>query len=312
MRGRFKRIVLLSMIVLVVAVPSVSAAEVPVSDPSGGQDVRVQPEVSGVTIDLTLPDYKIEDVVRDGVTYQQIAVDSDGWAQAGLAGAPRLPERGLMVAVPPTGDVTLEIIDAAPLTASGSYRLDPAPFVNLEEDRLVETWQPSPDKYAEAAWTPAAQAEIAQEGWLRGYRFVRLSLRPFQYNPASGEIRVASTLRVRLAFSEPGPSVPSLPADPIYAPVFWSTFANYDQAMDWQTRPEPDAVEPRQMRHRSPGQGDGQRRRLIPGDVQRSAQCRRYSRYAGYAQSAYLPFAGRGCRATHLRRRRERRRVQSQ
>ena len=247
MRSRFKRIVLLSMIVLVVLVPSVSAAETPVPGPSGGQDVRVQPEVSGVTIDLALPDYKIEDVVRDGVTYQQIVVDSDGWAQAGLAGAPRLPERGLMVAVPPTGDITLEIIDAAPLTAAGSYLLDPAPFVNLEEDQLVETWQPSPDKYAEAAWTPAAQAEIAEEGWLRGYRFVRLSLRPFQYNPASGEIRVASTLRVRLAFSEPGPSVRSLPVDSIYAPVYWSTFANYDQAKDWQTRPESDAVEQRQI-----------------------------------------------------------------
>ena len=160
MRGRFKRIVLLSMIVLVVLVPSVAAAEVPVSGPSGGQDVRVQPEASGVTIDLALPDYKIEDVVRDGVTYQQIVVDSDGWAQAGLAGAPRLPERGLMVAVPPTGDVTLEIIDAAPLTAAGTYRLQSAPFVNLEEDRLVETWQPSPDKVAEAAWTPAAQARV--------------------------------------------------------------------------------------------------------------------------------------------------------
>ena len=36
MRGRFKRIVLLSMIVLVVLVPSVAAAEVPVSGPSGG------------------------------------------------------------------------------------------------------------------------------------------------------------------------------------------------------------------------------------------------------------------------------------
>lgn len=247
MRGRFKHFVLLSMIVLVVLVPSVSAAKVPVPGPLGDQDVRVQPEVSGVTIDLTLPDYRIEDIVRDGVTYQQIVVDSDGWAQAGLAGAPQLPERGLMVAVPPTGDVTLDIIEATPLTAEGSYRLDSAPFVNLEEDRLVETWQPSPDKVAEAAWTPAAQAEIAQEGWLRGYRFVRLSLRPFQYNPASGELSVASTLRVRLAFSEPGPSVSSLPADPIYAPVFWSTFANYDQAKDWQTRPESDAVEQRQI-----------------------------------------------------------------
>ena len=248
MRYRFKRIVLLSMIVLMVLVPSVSAAEPPVpGQPGGRRDVRVQPEVAGVTIDLTLPDYKIEDVVRDGVTYQQIAVDADGWAQAGQPGAPQLPERGLMVAVPPTGDVTLQILDAAPLTVSGSYRLQPAPLARLQEDELVETWQPDPVKYAEATWTPATQAEIAQEGWLRGYRFVRLALRPFQYNPASGELRAASTLRVRLAFSQPGPSAPSLPSDPIYAPIFWSTFANYDQAMGWQTRPEPSAADQRQM-----------------------------------------------------------------
>jgi len=247
MRSRSKCIVLLSMIVLVVLVPSVSAVEPPVPDPSGGRDVRVQPEVSGVTIDLTVPDYKIEDVVHDGVTYQQIAVDADGWAQAGQPGAPQLPERGMMVAVPPTGDVSLQILDLTPAAAPGSYRLQPAPLASLQEDQLVETWQADPVKYSEAAWTPAAQAEIAQEGWLRGYRFVRLALRPFQINPASGELRVASTLRVRLAFSEPGPSVPSLPADPIYAPVFWSTFANYDQAKGWQTRPEPGAVEARQM-----------------------------------------------------------------
>ena len=247
MRSRFKRIVLLSMIVLVAVVPSVSAAESPVPGPSGGQDVRVQPEVSGVTIDLTLPNYKIEDVVRDGVTYQQIAVDADGWAQAGQPGAPQLPERGVMVAVPPTGDVSLQILDVASTVAPGSYRLQPAPFASLQQDELVETRQADPVKYSEAGWTPAAQAEIAQEGWLRGYRFVRLALRPFQINPSSGELRVASTLRVRLAFSEPGPSVPALPADPIYAPVFWSTFANYDQAKGWQTRPEPGAVEARQM-----------------------------------------------------------------
>ena len=213
----------------------------------GGGTCAFSRKLAGVTIDLTLPDYKIEDVVRDGVTYQQIAVDADGWAQAGQPGAPQLPERGMMVAVPPTGDVSLQILDVTSAAAPGSYRLQPAPLASLQEDQLVETWQADPVKYAEAAWTPAAQAEIAQEGWLRGYRFVRLALRPFQYNPASGELRVASTLRVRLAFSQPGPSAASLPSDPIYAPIFWSTFANYDQAKGWQTRPEPSAAEQRQM-----------------------------------------------------------------
>ena len=247
MPSRFKRIVLLSMILLVLFVPTVSAAEPLAPGQSGGPDMHIQPEAAGVVVDLTLPSYKIEDVVRDGVAYQQIVVDAEGWAQAAQPGAPQLPERGVMLAVPPTGDISLQILEAAPVTAAGSYRLQPAPRASLSGDQLVEQWQADPAEYAQAAWTPAAQAEIVQEGWLRGYRFVRLALRPFQLNPASGELRVASTLRVRLAFSEPGPSVPALPADPIYAPVFWSTFANYDQAKDWQTRPEPSASEPRQV-----------------------------------------------------------------
>ena len=180
--------------------------------PSGGQDVRIQPEVGGVTIDLTLPEYKIEDVVRDGVTYQQIAVDADGWAQAGQPGAPQLPERGLMVAVPPTGDVSLQILDVTPVPAPGSYRLQPAPLARLQEDRAGRNVASRPGKYSEAAWTPAAQAEIAQEGWLRGYRFVRLALRPFQINPASGES--ASRRRCEYAWPLPSLAHPFLPYQP--------------------------------------------------------------------------------------------------
>ena len=174
--------------------------------------MRIQPEVGGVTIDLALPEYKIEDVVRDGVTYQRIAVDADGWAQAGQPGAPQLPERGLMVAVPPTGDVSLQILDVTPTPAPGSYRLQPAPLARLQEDQLVETWQADPGRYAEAAWTPAAQAEIAQEGWLRGYRFVRLALRPFQINPASGEF--ASRRRCASAWPLASLAPPFLPYQP--------------------------------------------------------------------------------------------------
>lgn len=240
---RTKRIVLVSMIALLALVPTVAAAEPVAPSSNQGQDVRVQSDPAGVTIDLVLPTYKIEDVIRDGETYQTIAVEAEGWSQSGQPGAPQVPERGLMVAVPPTGEVALEVLDVTTEAIDGSFRLEPEPMVSLKGDQLVETWQADPAEYALASWTPAQPAEITQEGWLRGYRFVRLALHPFQVNPASGELRAASSMRIRLTFSAPGPVTPDLPADPLNELIFRSTFANFDQALAWQTRTEPGAVE---------------------------------------------------------------------
>ncbi len=211
----------------------------------GPGDLTVSAEASGVVFDLRLPAYRVENVTHDGVTYQQIAIEGQGWRAAGQPGAPSLPERGLMLAVPPTGEVTVQVLEAQPKIVEGVFNLAPAPTATLVEDeaggRLVEQWLADPQAYLAENSTPAAQAEITQEGWFRGYRFVRLSLRPFQYNPASGELQAAPLMRVRVSFSEPAAAAPA-PADPLFASIFAATFDNYQQAAGWQTRPEAQAI----------------------------------------------------------------------
>lgn len=220
--------------------------------PAAAQDVTLTAATSGVVIDLSLPAYRVEAVTLEGQSFQQIVVDADGWWPAGQPGAPSLPERGLMLAVPPTGEVTVQVVDARPQKLDGAFRLLPAPTTTLVEDeaggQVVEQRLADPAAYPSRTtagalddWTPASQAEITQEGWFRGYRFVRLSLRPFRFSPASGELQVTPALQVRVSFSQPAPAA-ATQADPLFAPILRDTFANYEEAAGWQTRPEPQSL----------------------------------------------------------------------
>ncbi len=228
--------------------PPATAGSAPASvpaQPNAGADVQLlSADAAGVTVELTLPSYQVTTVARDGATFNQVLVSAEGWAQAGAAGAPQLPERGLLLAVPPSGAVTVAVEAEQPLAVAGSLLLQPAPHVVFSPEAaadqpLQESWQADPTAYAADAWLPAAQAEITEEGWLRGVRFVRLALRPFQYNSARGALQVTPTLRVRVSFAEPLPTVAPLPPDPTFDAILAATFLNYEQAGAWRTRPQP-------------------------------------------------------------------------
>jgi hypothetical protein len=209
-------------------------------------DLGIRAEADGVLLDLKLPAYRMAELTHEGTVYQQIVVDGDQWQPGGQPGAPSLPERGLMLAVPPSGEVTVQVLETQRQTLDGVWRLAPKPTGVLVEDdqgqgQIVEQWLPDAAAYAAESAGLAGQVEITEEGWFRGYRFVRLALRPFHYNPARGQVQVATAMQVRIHFAEPAP-VAAPVADPLFAPIFQATFANFDQAAGWQARPEPAAL----------------------------------------------------------------------
>jgi hypothetical protein len=236
---RISWIVLLALVLTPLLVSPAAAAGM---DEPAKSDLMVTAESGGVLLDLSLPPYRIEEVTHDGVAYQHIVLDGEGWWPGGQPGAPSLPERGLMLAVPPSGEVTVQVISAQRQALDGAYRLAPKPTGVLVEDgedggRVVEQWLADPAAYAVES---AGQAEITQEGWFRGYRFVRLSLRPFHYNPASGQVQAATAMQVRVSFAATAPAAVAA-NDPLFDPIFRASFENFDQAAGWQTRPAPAA-----------------------------------------------------------------------
>jgi hypothetical protein len=238
--------------VLALAFAGSPAAAAPLAAPAGqasGADVQIlAADAAGLTIQLTAPPYQVATVTRDGAAFAEVQVTAAGWAQAGAPGAPQLPERGLLLAAPPSGAVTIAVEAAQPAVVAESLLLQPAPQVSAPPDvgtegyPLQESWQVDPAAYAQDAWLPAAQAEITEEGWLRGVRFVRVVLRPFQYNSARGALQATPTLRVRVSFAAPAATAAPLPPDPVFDSVLAATFPNYQQASDWRVRPQPAAA----------------------------------------------------------------------
>ncbi|MFZ2488456.1 MAG: C25 family cysteine peptidase [Anaerolineae bacterium] len=214
---------------------------------SDSPDMTIHAENDGVLLNLHVPAFRVQDVTLDGAAYQQIVLEDENWGRSGQAGAPSLPERGLMVAVPPTGDVSLQVLDTKLEPVAGQFHLapaaTPAQVEGADGPQIVERWAADRSAYASADWTPAAQAEITQEGWFRGYRFVRIALHPFQYNPANGSLRAATAMQVRVHFADPAPAASAAP-DPLFQTILYTTFANAQQAAGWQTRPEPVAAPP--------------------------------------------------------------------
>jgi hypothetical protein len=224
--------------------PTASARLQQVSSATG--DVQIWTEDDGVRIALPLPGYQIEEVTRQNDVFQRVVVDDQGWALDGLPGLPPLPARGLLVAIPPTGAVTLEILDARADTLPGRYRVEPAPQAMLgkasanQDAAPAVLWQADDEIYAEEAWLPSDAARMVEEGWLRGQRFVRLSLHPFQYNPAAQALRAIPLLQVRLHFAELEPLDGAQEAvDPLFDPILESVLVNYGQATRWRARPAP-------------------------------------------------------------------------
>lgn len=233
--------------VLVVTLPAAASSREPIVPQTTGSDVQIiAADDTGLTVQLTVPPYRVETVQRDGVAYQSVRVDAAGWSQAGAPGAPQLPERGLLLAVPPEGEVAVQVLQAQPAVVAERVVLPPAPTVRVSSaaaqgalgpSPLHESWLPDPAVYAADAWLPAAQVEISQQGWLRGMRFVRLALRPFQVNPARGLLQATPTLQVRLVFNQPAAAQQFLAADPVFDAILADTFPNYRQAMGWRVRP---------------------------------------------------------------------------
>ena len=218
------------------------------ADSSTGQEPALQGLAletfdDGLTLRLATPAYRLQDVQRDGQTFQEIALDAQDWWPAGEAGSPQLPQRSVLLAVPPAGQIIVESVETGDAAVVSGVTLQPAPDVTLVDDTLQSSWTANRAAYASDAWQPARAAEITEEGWLRGVRFVRLALRPFQVNPAQGSLRVSDSVTVRLRFEQPGNATPA-PADPLYAPVLSSTFVNYYQAAQWQTAPAPETRQP--------------------------------------------------------------------
>jgi len=210
------------------------------AEPLGDENLHLQRvDQHTVVFVLDTPSAELRDVNTQGLAYQRLAVA--GWAETAEPGYPQMPVRTVLVAVPPSARVSLDVRPEDVTILPGRHRLLPA--TRLVIDPLMGYHVPGilgkgflvgDSAYARVGEYPRTWAVLDAPIWVRQQRVVAVHLAPFRYRPADGQIRSARHLRVTLRFDGPADHSPSGPSVDPYAPSLNEYLLNGGMADRWR------------------------------------------------------------------------------
>jgi len=133
-------------------------------------------------------------------------VDLAGYPALIVPGAPRVPRVVEPVLIPSgAAPVRVEILAEDWTTLAGTYKVGPAqPDFHLPrvgENSRPKLVPPDPTIYGSSASYPATTALLNGSGTMSGYRIAHVELHPVRYNPATGELQLATRIRYRLEYA---------------------------------------------------------------------------------------------------------------
>ena len=188
---------------------------------------------SGLLIQANVPGFEVTEPENDFV---DLALNEEG--HFGETGAPSIPVINRLVRVPFGASVALIVrgdFQTVPISEfTGASYLMPAqpsiPKIPGAREAAVFTINWSAYQSAEAIFD--APAAVVDEGIMRGYRFAIIQIRPVNYLPAQGLVKIAANLTVEVRFLHPDMNETSYQetryADPRTAALASNLFLNPD------------------------------------------------------------------------------------
>ena len=213
------------------------------------QLMEARSDANGTVLEIRAPEYQLIERVSDGGTCQMLS--AAGLGQMDEPGRPMVPVQGTMLGLPPGAAPQIRILEAAfdTITLPGDLCPVPTPIVREEpgpdgagpsEAHVDMVYAKDGGAYATNAFYPADLAVSTGEARLRDQRVLQLSVRPFQYNPVSRELRVYHTLRVEVSFAHSQGRQEMSAAGETAGPfetVLQHAILNYDAARQWRQTP---------------------------------------------------------------------------
>ena len=189
----------------------------------------------GLVLELQTPGYELAPSPA-GPDYQRLVAPGPDWSQEAAPGEPSIPVRSVLVALPPAGEITVRLLADETSAPRSGIRLEPAPYAEPILDprtgEMTGTRQVYRFDRAVAA-KPYQPFTVGEIGYLRDQRFVRLTLRPFEYRQ-DGSLVLHRRLVVALHWPKVAGSPPSRP-DPYFEPLLRRAFINAEQMALWRT-----------------------------------------------------------------------------
>lgn len=157
----------------------------------------------------------------------------DGFGNDGPPGAPALPVRVILVAVPPTGDVQVRASASGERFADGVLL---APMATL--DRGAEGEPPRYDRSADAYGARASRtpqpARVLGVSWMRNQRVASIAVSAADYVPATRHLALYRRVDVELGVAAAGNAGPPAEAIDPFEEVYREVLVNYEQGRHWR------------------------------------------------------------------------------
>ncbi|RMD88644.1 MAG: hypothetical protein D6813_11785, partial [Calditrichaeota bacterium] len=201
-----------------------------------------------LTLTISANNYQITPAGQPGFS----AIEMDGFGAITIPGAPQLPAKTFLIAIPAGASVTqVQFFKTAPTVLPGRYKITPAKMVVRGEknefdfslkDRLEarKKYQENYDAiYLKDHPYPSQIATYLGQGQWRKYRYIRVRFCPFQYFPKSGRLTYYSSCTVSIDYTTPPEGskewekVQSSLVDTVMEDLISERLLNYQQARAW-------------------------------------------------------------------------------
>lgn len=211
--------------ILAAAGPARAASRVPGVLPG----LKLAPSTPGaVRFTVQVPAARFVPIEAEaGVTRLEL----DGYEGDGLPGAPAIPARTVLVAVPPLGEVRLTAV-ASEVSPSEGVTL--SPNLGLDEARKPVMVRRDPAAYGREGQSTPIAARLLGVTWMRNQRVAQVAIEPVAYEPALRRVHVAARIDVELAVSTPGSFGPPAEPDDPFDAVYRASLVNYEQGRQWR------------------------------------------------------------------------------
>ncbi len=205
----------------------------------GGSGLVVEPDMdwlaNSLVVSLSCGDFEFVPAGREEM------IVAEGFGLTGDSGNPQLPSAVVRLALPPSADldtVSLEVVETNLIDVPGTHWIGAAPpaatgangelIVDWGQGKLIEDGK-NVLVYGQDEFYGAGTVELLGAEQMRKWKIVTFEYSPFQYNPVSGQLRLAADVQVDVSF-ELGP----LPDDALLADqgaddLARDMLANYEQ-----------------------------------------------------------------------------------
>jgi hypothetical protein len=233
MKQRFVSMVLLCMLCGSPAFGKWVSLKQTVSRPSAPVVSLLQDDRNTTVLKIDIPGFEAQEILASGRTYTSIDLLTTVFTTE--AGYPELPCIATLLAVPDRATLSVEVIERGEEYVLRDIVVPPARS-SWKEGDAEPPYTPDDAAYRTNEVYPGRAAELGSPAIFRDFRIARAVAYPVQYIAATKELRVASSLTIRIRYGPGDGENPKLsvrkPIAPSYAALYRSTIFNYQTALE--------------------------------------------------------------------------------